>query len=665
MTERSSTRSESAAESDGGERSAASHSHSPGARYLIELPRHTKWLLAVTVDACLCILTTWLAICLRFESWVNLADYQWLSVALSVALAIPLLAVFGFYRTVVRFAGRQTILSALQAVGVYTIIYSAIFTVYSFPLVPRTIGVLQPLLLLIGLALVRLLASQWLGEHASSHTGTPQSTALIYGAGTSGQQLASYVASRGQLKIVGFLDDNINLRKATIAGITVFHPSQLEQLLHKHQVKSVLLAIPGLSRGRRREIIELLTKHRLVIRTLPSLADLISGKAKPQELREIALEDLLGRDPVSPQSELMERNISGKTVLVTGAGGSIGSELCRQIVQHQPTRLILLERSEFSLYAIDEELRSLALSAEIVPILCDVLDASALDTVFKQYQPFTVYHTAAYKHVPLVETNAFAGVRNNVLGTYHVGRACVDHGVEHMVLISTDKAVRPTNIMGASKRAAEMALQWLAHSGPSTAKTQFCYVRFGNVLGSSGSVIPKFKAQILNGGPVTVTHPEITRYFMTIPEAAQLVIQAAAINPQSQQTAQAYILDMGPSVLIRDLARAMILLSGYSVRDATHPTGDIAIEFTGLRPGEKLYEELTIDQEAVATVHPKIMTTQDEPPQFEVLDGFIKTLREAHSSTELDSAALSRFLIDLGTHYSPSNGKTTHGLTHA
>jgi FlaA1/EpsC-like NDP-sugar epimerase len=587
---------------------------------LLALPRRAKKTLAILTDASLCVLTVWLAICFRFESWVSLADYQWLAVLLSVVLAIPLLTAFGFYHTVIRFAGRQTIQAALRAIGIYAVIYSALFTAYGFPLVPRAIGILQPLLLLIGLALVRLLASQLLTPTASDTApGLPEEAVLIYGAGQSGQQLAASLSSSGASKVVGFLDDNPNLHKASISGIVVHAAAQVQSLVRQHNVRQILLAMPSLSRSRRNEILQLLSSTQVAVRTLPSLSDLASGKASANDLRAINIEDLLGRDPVVPQPDLLRKNITGKIVVVTGAGGSIGGELARQILHLQPARLVLLELNEFALYAIYEELsaqikrQALSQPPELTPLLANVLDDAQIHQLFAQIKPDTIYHAAAYKHVPLVESNPVAGLKNNVLGTLNVAQAALAAGVHDMVLISTDKAVRPTNIMGASKRLAEMTLQSLAAEHvQSEQSTRFCMVRFGNVLGSSGSVIPKFQQQIQSGGPVSLTHPEITRYFMTIPEAAQLVIQAAALNKSHRHGAQVFLLDMGESVKIMHLAKTLIQLSGLSVRDESHPTGDIEIEITGLRAGEKLYEELLIEGDPQPTGHPKIWLSQDQ-----------------------------------------------------
>jgi FlaA1/EpsC-like NDP-sugar epimerase len=606
--------------------------------HLLALPRGYKRALALLADVALCVLTVWLAICFRFESWISLSGYQWLAVGVSVFLAIPLLAAFGFYHTVIRFAGKQVIETVLRAMGIYTLIYSAIFTVYGLPLVPRTIGILQPLLLLVGLALLRLSARQLLGEPASalaSKTDLP--TVLIYGAGNSGQQLAASLQASGLSRVVGFIDDNTSLHKARIAGILVYGPQQLGWLTAQHRVRDILLAMPSLSRSRRNDIIKLLSASPVAVRTLPSLSDLAQSKITEQALRELDIEDLLGRDPVEPITELLTKNITGKVVMVTGAGGSIGSELCRQIAKLSPSQLILLEQSEFALYNINEELSALT-QALITPLLANVQDQTRITQIITSYRPQTIYHAAAYKHVPLVESNPLAGLRNNILGTLHVAQAALAAGVHDMVLISTDKAVRPTNVMGASKRISEIVLQLLASQYAQQAQsTRICMVRFGNVLGSSGSVVPKFREQIKQGGPITLTHADITRYFMTIPEASQLVIQAAALHQSHLDGAKIYLLDMGESVKIIDLAKTMVQLSGLKIQDAANPQGDIAIAITGLRPGEKLFEELLISGTPLATRHPKILMTTDaaDPTSGNTLERIVQLCESSASITEL------------------------------
>jgi FlaA1/EpsC-like NDP-sugar epimerase len=604
----------------------------------------------------LCVLAVWLAICFRFESWVSFSGYQWLAVALSISLAIPLLTAFGFYHTVVRFVGRQTITAALRAIGIYAIIYSTIFTAIGFPLVPRAIGVLQPILLLFGLAVVRLIASQLLAEQTIKTMLNDQLPGiLIYGAGNAGQQLASSLKSKNDSRVVAFLDDNASLHNARIGGIPVRSPSDINQLVSTQNIRDVLLAIPRLNRSRRNEIIKHLRSVHVAVRTLPSLTDLANGKVSENDLRELDIEDLLGRDPVKPIAELMKKNTAGKVVLVTGAGGSIGSELCRQILLLAPKQLIMLDVSEFALYSINEELVNSARGKgiQLTPVLCNVMEEKRLHKLFAELKPHTVYHAAAYKHVPLVEANPIAGLRNNVLGTLAVAQASLNAHAENMVLISTDKAVRPTNVMGASKRLAEMVIQALAAQQSEKSKaTQFTLVRFGNVLGSSGSVIPKFREQILKGEPITLTHPEITRFFMSISEASQLVIQAAALSEDHRTGAKVYHLDMGESIKIIDLAKLMIQLSGLTHKDEQHPQGDVEIKVLGLRPAEKLYEELLVDNISTPTLHPKIVSAVEAfAPMDDILE-LISQLDQLNVTAEPSENLLSirtqlKKLVDL------------------
>lgn len=627
------------------------------------MPRPAKLAVAVLADASLCVLTTWIAICLRYEALLSLEGYQWLAVLLSIALAIPMLMMFGFYQSVIRFAGKSLVQSAVRAIGVYGLIYAAIFTAYGVPSVPRTIGVLQPLLLLIGLGLVRHFAHQLLTESASGAGATlVLPSVLIYGAGNAGQQLAASLNSSRKGRVVGFIDDSRSLQGAKISGYEIFSPSEIGRLCAKYSVQDILLAMPNLARSRRAEIIHQLSTHRVTVRTLPSLSDLAQGKLAEGQLREVAIEDLLGRDPVAPMQHLLRKNISGKTVVVTGAGGSIGSELCRQIVQLEPSHLVLLDVSEYAVYKLNEELGPIGKSKgfKVTPLLVNVLDRLHLADVFAQYQPNTVYHAAAYKHVPLVEINPLSGLRNNVLGTWHVALASIDTCVQDLVLISTDKAVRPTNIMGASKRIAEMTLQALANAHRERKSgTRFSIVRFGNVLGSSGSVIPKFREQIKMGGPVTVTHREVTRYFMTIPEAAQLVIQAAALPTNSIGEAQIFLLDMGKSIKIVDLAKTLIALSGLSVKEDSNPTGDIEIVATGLRAGEKLYEELLIAGQSSATLHPKIVTSIEPYPLWSELEKVILELQST-SDSQIDVEQASKLFQSLEVGYTaPNTGPPT------
>jgi FlaA1/EpsC-like NDP-sugar epimerase len=599
---------------------------------MLALPRSAKRLLALCVDICLCVLTVWLALCLRYETWVTIQGNQWLAVLAAPLIAIPLFIVFGLYRAIFRFAGREALEAVARAVGIYALIYSVIFTAIGFQDVPRTIGLLQPVLLLLTVGAVRLIARHLLGEpYVAQLRSTTAANVLIYGAGDSGLALASSLSKSDGMRVVGFLDDNPSLHRGQLMGIDVYNPQELIKTVERLRVRDVLLALPSITRTRRNEILKMMSTARVAVRTLPTLSDLAIGRVQASDLRELDIEDLLGRDAVAPDLALLSKNIQGKVVLVTGAGGSIGSELCRQIMRIGPVTLILLELNEFALYTIHEELLALnsktSTGTKLVPLLASVQDKPRLLEIVTTLQPHTIYHAAAYKHVPLVEANPVAGIQNNVFGTLNVAMAALESGVENMVLISTDKAVRPTNVMGATKRLAEMILQALAQDAAQQQRhTKLCMVRFGNVLGSSGSVVPKFRAQIQHAGPVSVTHPEVTRYFMTISEAAQLVIQATAMPSTKPESAEVFVLDMGQPVKIIDLARSMIELSGFTVKDGRHPDGDIAIEITGLRPGEKLYEELLIGEHPQKTTHPKIMRAEEMFTPWSVLATQLNTL---------------------------------------
>jgi len=513
----------------------------------------------------------------------------------------------GLYRAILRYLTFH----ALAVVSIGTIISAASISVLAFYFdapVPRSVPIIYGsfLCLLCGGSrlIVRVLVSQ------ANSKG--MKNVLIYGAGAAGRQLALALRSSETHKVVGFIDEDKTLYNTIIMGLKVKAVARSEKLIEKHSVSQILLAVPSASRVRRKEILDSLVHLSAEVLTVPDMKDIVEGKAKIDELKDVEIEDLLGRDSVAPQQALMEADIKGKVVMVTGAGGSIGSELCRQIIRQRPKALVLFELSEFGLYQVDRELSSLAvvegLDVEVVPLLGSVQRINRLATTMKSFGVQTVYHAAAYKHVPLVEYNVVEGVRNNVFGTYYAAKAAIESEVESFVLISTDKAVRPTNVMGTTKRMAELGLQALAEQENAKEKgTRFCMVRFGNVLGSSGSVIPLFKKQIANGGPITVTHPDIIRYFMTIPEAAQLVIQAGAMG----KGGDVFVLDMGEPVKITDLATNLIQLSGLEVKNENNPYGDIAIEFSGLRPGEKLFEELLIGDNVGETAHSRIMTAHE------------------------------------------------------
>lgn len=588
---------------------------------ILALPRAAKRFVALSVDLGLCVLTVWLAFYLRLGEFVALSGTAMWAVAASVGIALPIFVVSGLYRAIFRYSGWPALLAVARAVGIYGLLYASVFTAIGVAGVPRTVGIIQPILLLLFVGTSRALARVWLGDQYLSilkHASRPK--VLIYGAGNTGRQLAAAMANSHEMQVAGFLDDDDRLHGHVLNGQPIYNPADLDNLATTLNISDVLLAMPSLSRKRRNEILSQIRVARVAVRTLPSVTDLAQGKVSISDLRELDIDDLLGREPVTPNHILLVKNIVGRVVLVTGAGGSIGSELCRQILAVNPAKLLLIEQSEFALYAIHQELEEKLAGLDIakpfvlVPLLASVQDDDRMREIMSTWHPDTVYHAAAYKHVPLVEHNPAAGIKNNVLGTLRTAQAAAENGVSDFVLISTDKAVRPTNVMGASKRLAEMALQALAATqadtgGPlGTGGTRFSMVRFGNVLGSSGSVVPKFRQQIRDGGPITLTHPEVTRYFMTIPEAAQLVIQAGAMA----KGGDVFVLDMGQPVKIMDLARRMVELSGLTVKDEQHPDGDIEIAVTGLRPGEKLYEELLIGDNPKPTVHPRIMKAHEE-----------------------------------------------------
>ncbi|MCG9056232.1 polysaccharide biosynthesis protein [Laribacter hongkongensis] len=589
---------------------------------VLALPRPAKRFVVLLVDLSLCVLTVWLAYYLRLGTFISFAGAsEWAQGAVwagvvSIGLALPVFIVSGLYRAIFRYSGWPALLAVARAVGIYGLLYASIFTAIGVAGVPRTVAIIQPMLLLLFVGASRALARVWLGDQYLSilkHVSRPK--VLIYGAGRTGRQLAAAMTNSQEMQVAGFLDDDDRLHGHVLNGQPIYNPADLNNLATTLNISDVLLAMPGLSRRRRNEILSQVRSARVAVRTLPSVNDLAQGKVSISDLRELDIDDLLCREPVAPNHILLAKNIVGKVVLVTGTGGSIGSELCRQILAVAPAKLLLIEQNEFALYAIHQELEEKLAALDgatlpiLVPLLVSVQDDDRMREIMSTWHPDTVYHAAAYKHVPLVEHNPAAGIKNNVLGTLRTAQAATENGVTNFVLISTDKAVRPTNVMGASKRLAEMALQALAaNQTGSPGGTKFSMVRFGNVLGSSGSVVPKFRQQIRDGGPITLTHPDVTRYFMTIPEAAQLVIQAGAMA----KGGDVFVLDMGLPVRIMDLARQMVELSGLTVKDEAHPEGDIEIAVTGLRPGEKLYEELLIGDNPKPTVHPRIMKAHEE-----------------------------------------------------
>lgn len=601
-------------------------------------PRVAKSGVVIALDVLLALLATWIAFSLRLDSLHIPSGLQWRVYMLAPVLAVPVFIRFGLYRAIFRYTGQAALLATAQAIVVYGALLSGALLWLQWPGVPRSLGLLQPLIFMLVVGASRAIARFWLAGVHDASTGAA-GRLLIFGAGTAGAQTAAALSVSRQFKLVGFVDDDPAKVGRSINGVPIFSAHNLPQLVEAKSVTDMLLAMPTAPRTRRKHIIESLDGLPVHVRTLPSMADLASGKVTVQDIRELDIEDLLGREPVPPNQDLLARDLAGQVVLVTGAGGSIGGELVRQIVLQQPRQLLLLDHNEFGLYAIHQELTAQCLArgllVELVPLLASVINAERMLAVCQKYQPATVYHAAAYKHVPMVESNPGVGVLNNVFGTLHMARAAQQSGARRFVLISTDKAVRPTNVMGATKRMAELVLQAMAAQSTTMC---FAMVRFGNVLGSSGSVVPLFRKQLAAGGPLTVTHAEVTRYFMTIPEAAQLVLQAGAMG----QGGDVFVLDMGEPVKIIDLARRMVQLSGLSVRDDDHPHGDIEIAITGMRPGEKLYEELLIGENPQATEHPRIMKAHEDHLDWPALLHQLSALQSGADNN--DAAAINAVL---------------------
>ncbi|KLN65598.1 polysaccharide biosynthesis protein [Vibrio sp. VPAP30] len=619
--------------------------------HIWNLPRAYKRLISITIDAIFVVASFYAAYWSRIGNVKPFESYlTWYVVFGTLIVTVFAFTRLGLYRAILRFLTFH----ALAVVSIGTVISAASISVLAFYFdapVPRSVPIIYGafLCLLCGGSrlIVRVLVSQ------ANSKG--MKNVLIYGAGAAGRQLALALRSSETHKVIGFIDEDKTLFNTIIMGLKVKGIGRAERLIEKHSVSQILLAVPSASRARRKEILDSLVHLSAEVLTVPDMKDIVDGKAQIDELKDVAIEDLLGRDSVAPQQALMEANIKGKVVMVTGAGGSIGSELCRQIVRQKPNAVVLFELSEFGLYQIDRELSNLVeaerLNVEIVPLLGSVQRINRLATTMKSFGVQTVYHAAAYKHVPLVEYNVVEGVRNNVFGTYYTAKAAIEAQVESFVLISTDKAVRPTNVMGTTKRMAELGLQALAEQeNANESGTRFCMVRFGNVLGSSGSVIPLFKKQIASGGPITVTHPDIIRYFMTIPEAAQLVIQAGAMG----KGGDVFVLDMGEPVKITDLAVNLIQLSGLELKDDNNPYGDISIEFSGLRPGEKLFEELLIGDNVGETAHPRIMTANE---RFLPLDEYIKVIDNLDKACHnFEHDKIRELLLEAPTDFNPTDG---------
>ena len=622
--------------------------------FLISLPRSAKILIVLAVDASLCIFATWISFYLRLGEFISFQNpVGWkphLAALGSLFSAIPLFLVIGFYRSIFRYTGVLAAITITRTIIIYGLIYAAIFTVIGFSGVPRTIGLIQPVLLLIFILTTRAAARFWLGGIYLDYFGETNTVrVMIYGVGIEGRQLADALANSHDMRLVGFLDDDTGLKGKLLNSKPIFTTKNLESLTKSLGVRLVLLANPKTNLQKRNQIIQKLARSKVSVRTLPSVNELVQGMYLDGHFRELEIGDLLGRDPIPPDVSLLKKNITGKVVLVTGAGGSIGSELCKQILNLNPRILILVDASEYALYTIDNTLREAQEKnkTEIISLLARVQDRDRMHEIIAAWKPGTLYHAAAYKHVPLVEYNPLEGISNNVFGTLVLADLAIRHEVCDFVLISTDKAVRPTSIMGVTKRLAEMILQSLAVNSQNT---NFSMVRFGNVLGSSGSVVPRFREQIQRGGPITLTHVDITRYFMTLTEAAQLVIQAGAMA----QGGEVFVLDMGEPVRIFDLAKSMVELSGNTLRTKDNPNGDVAIEITGLRPGEKLFEELLIGGSSLKTEHPRIMKANESFLEWDVLTMHLERLRGAVETKNVEDAIT--YLKSIVTNFTQSEG---------
>ena len=597
---------------------------------LVESPRSAKLAFLVILDFCIFPVLIWLCYAIRqFDLGAEVVPNIPFGTVWVSAIAVLALFLCGVYRFIVRtfnefFIVKLGLATILSVIGLYLLAYSThAFIPTSIPLM---FGFMMFAWVWFSRGFIRFIVRSYL------QAGVPKKRIAIYGAGNAGQQVAATLNRSNEHVPIIFIDDNPSLNGQNIGGIQVYLPDIALKYLPKLKISEILIALPSVGRIRKSEIVKLLEPAHLKITEIPGLTKLVDGEIRISDIQEVDIIDLLGRDPVPPVAELLAKNIQDKVVMVTGAGGSIGSELCRQIIKNQPAKIIIYELTEFALYSIDKELR-LTASCDIIPILGSVLDERKLERVIEQYEIQTVYHAAAYKHVPLVECNPLAGLKNNAVGTAFSVNAAVKKGVETFVLISTDKAVRPTNVMGATKRMAELYCQAMAEAQD---QTQISIVRFGNVLGSSGSVVPLFKQQIAKGGPITVTDPEVTRFFMTIPEASQLVIQAGALGTGGD----VFLLDMGEPVRIQDLARQMISLSGLKVREEKNPNGDIEIQYTGLRPGEKLYEELLIDEENTEiTAHKRILRSVEKHyPLAEILAVFNRIHELTATQTDIEWA---------------------------
>lgn len=600
----------------------------------------------VAIDFILLLIAFWGAFWVRMDISAPYTSYEhWKLLACLIAITVFIFIKMGLYRTVLRYVTAKIFVTVLFGMCISTLFL--ITMAYFFDVfLPRAVPIIY-----FAFSLLFICGSRLFFRMMLTYAVRGRVPVIIYGAGASGRQLLTALRQVDEYFPVAFVDDNPLLSKVVIHGVTVYPRKSLEKLIPRYGIKKILLAMPSISVEKRREVITNLENFPCEVLSIPGMVDLVEGKAQIMSLKKVSIDDLLGREPVAPSEELLAKNIRGKVVMVTGAGGSIGSEICRQIITQKPKILILFEVSEFALYSIEKEL-SMAVNKSdndivIIPLMGSVQKLHRLETIMRVFNVNTVYHAAAYKHVPLVEYNVVEGVRNNIYGTFYCAKAAISSQVETFILVSTDKAVRPTNTMGATKRVAELVLQALAKE---QSVTCFSMVRFGNVLGSSGSVVPLFEKQIEKGGPVTLTHKDIIRYFMTIPEASQLVIQAGAMA----RGGDVFVLDMGDPVRIYDLATRMVKLSGLTIKDESNPDGDIEICITGLRPGEKLYEELLIGEQVLATTHPRIMTAHEDMLSWQELEVYLKQMDEACNNFEHDK--IRELLLKIPTGFQPTDG---------
>ncbi len=617
--------------------------------FFLDLPRDIKLIISLVVDSFLCISTVWFAFYLRLGEFVNIENFVILPSFLSIVFAIPVFYFSGLYRTIFRYSGWPAMLTVSKSIIIYGLLFSTFITLISFRDVPRTIGIIQPLLLFFTVGGSRALIRYWIGNLYRiriKKSNLPR--AAIYGAGNAGRELILALENNNEFLVSCFLDDDKDKQGRVLAGKKIYSPNSLDHLVKNNNISYLLLALPRISSSQRIKIIKKVSKFNLSVRTLPNLAEIAKGNISSSNLMELEIDELLGREKVDPDKLLLQQNIIGQIVIVTGAGGSIGSQLCREILSHRPKTLLILDSNEYSLYKILNELNILNKDEliEIIPLICSIQDTNYINSIFKTWLPNTVYHAAAYKHVPIVEHNLAEGLKNNVFGTLTIAKASIKTKVKNFVFISTDKAVRPTNVMGASKRLGELCLQGL-FANQKKKETKFSMVRFGNVLDSSGSVIPKFRKQIKERNPITLTHPDISRYFMTIEEAAELVIQAGAMADGGE----VFLLDMGESVKIYDLAVKMINFSGLQLKDEKNPNGDIEIIITGLRPGEKLYEELLIEDNSLPTKHPKIFKAQESFVPWNQLHVEIQFLKDFIFENNINGIISILTKLDIG--YNP------------